>query len=213
MSKSHKMLLDSLKWRREYKPEEIEGEKLSLEASTGKMFRRGFDSIGRPAIYMTPSRENSTDYVKNVQLLVYTIEQAIASMGENVEQMVWVIDFGEYSNRHATPLSVAREILDILSNQYPERLGAALLISAPFIFSVFFTAVKPFIHPVTRQKIHFVGKSNQEQVDSLSKFFDITTVEKRFSGSSDFEFNANVFWPAELEFERERKAKLAPSEL
>lgn len=207
------MLLESLRWRAEYKPEEIDGESLREVASTGKLFYRGHDKSGRPVVYMTPSRENSQDYVKNVQNVVYNIEQAIASMPDGVEQMVWIMDFADYSSRHSVPLSVAREILDILSNQYPERLGTALVMSAPFLFTMFFTALKPFINPVTRSKIIFVGKSSEEQVEVLSKYFDMSQIEKRFSGTSDFEFNIDEVWAEQLELEQRRKQLLAPAEL
>lgn len=210
VKKSYKMLMDTLEWRRTYRPDEICAEELRFEASTGKMFRRGFDYLGRPILYLTPARENSTNYENNLKLLVYTMEQAIASMAVGVEQMVWMIDFEGYSAKHAVPLSVAKEVLNILSNHYPERLGLAFVISAPLLFSIFFTTIKPFIHPITRKKIHFVGKTEGEKIETLSKYMDMSQIEKRFGGTNNFIYNIDEFWSAEIVFEKERKAKLLP---
>jgi hypothetical protein len=91
------MLRNSLEWREEYKPELISAEDLREEASTGKMYRRGFDKSGRPVVYMSPGKENSTDYVRNVKLLIYTLERTVDSMPDGVEQMTWMIDFNGYS--------------------------------------------------------------------------------------------------------------------
>jgi hypothetical protein len=86
-SKAFKLLQGTIEWRRSFKPNLIEAKNISNEASTGKLFHHGSDSLGRPVIYMTPARENSKDYEKNIQLLVYTIESAIAAMPPNVEQV------------------------------------------------------------------------------------------------------------------------------
>jgi hypothetical protein len=206
LNKSYKMLRDTLKWREEFKVEQITAEHVKEEAKTGKMFKRGHDALGRPTVYMTPQRENSKNYTKNLQLLVYTIERAIDSLPEGVEQMSWVIDFNGYSLSNAPPISVAMETLNILSNHYPERLGVAVMVDTPWIFGLFWKAVSPFIHPNTAKKIQFVsGQSEKEKL--FSKLFDIHSIEKRFGGKDDFEWNFDKIWKDEIEQDQKRLKK------
>ena len=68
---------------------------------------------------------------------MYTIEKAIKEMPEGVSQMVWMIDFKGFSISSSPPISQCMEILNVLSNHYPERLGLAFIIDTPFIFNVF----------------------------------------------------------------------------
>jgi hypothetical protein len=119
VKKALKMLKGSLEWREKYAPDKISAQSLEHEASTGKLYRRGFDKFGRPVIYMLPAHNTSKDYVSGVKLLVYLIERAIESMPEGVEQLIWFIDFKGMTRQNLTPVGVAKETLDILSNQYP----------------------------------------------------------------------------------------------
>ncbi|GAB2290580.1 hypothetical protein Dimus_024861 [Dionaea muscipula] len=56
--KAAKMLKETLKWRLEYKPEEIRWEDIAHEAETGKLYRSNFvDKLGRPVPVLRPSRQ------------------------------------------------------------------------------------------------------------------------------------------------------------
>lgn len=74
---------------------------------------------------MRPRFQNTRNYALQTQLTVYTLEMAIASMDRScgVEQLVMLIDFHGYSIWNAPPMSQTREVLSILMDHYPERLG------------------------------------------------------------------------------------------
>lgn len=51
-------------------------------------------------------------------------------------------------------------MLNILQNHYPERLGLALILNVPWLVDMFFKLIKPFIDPVTRDKMWFNPKAS-----------------------------------------------------
>ena len=53
------------------------------------------------------------------------------------ERMAWLIDYRGWSFRKAPPLRQSLEVLNILQNHYPERLGVALSYDPPHIFQTF----------------------------------------------------------------------------
>jgi len=58
-----------------------------------------------------------------------------------VEKICWVMDFSDYGKRAKSPdgRQVATNSLNILQNQYPERLGTILVMNAPWYFSLLYT--------------------------------------------------------------------------
>eukprot|EP01132_Coremiostelium_polycephalum_P009069 gene9069-11107_t len=199
----------TLAWRKSYKPHEITAESLSHEASTGKQYVLG-KSLGRSVIYMRPVRENTKNYDKQIQLLVYNIERAISYMDQHKghEQIVLVIDFNNYSIFNAPPMSVSKQTLDILSHHYPERLGNAFLIDTPFIFNVFWKAIHPFINKCTAKKIIFVNGEKQKK-KILPQYFSMDELEEDVGGNLSFKYNHQNFWKNEIELNRKER-KLPP---
>lgn len=66
------------------------------------------------------------------------MENAIVNLPPNQEQMVWMIDFQGFNLSHIS-LKLTRETAHVLQDQYPERLGLAILYNPPKFFEPFFT--------------------------------------------------------------------------
>jgi hypothetical protein len=136
IEKAEKMLLNTLQWRKDFKPHKILASDIADEALTGKLYLFGKDKYDRPIIYMRPARENSTNSEKQLKYLVYNLERAIRSMPNHVEQMVWLIDFKDFSLKNSPPINQSLAVVGILSDHYPERLGQAFLVDTPFVFNI-----------------------------------------------------------------------------
>jgi hypothetical protein len=65
------------------------------------------------------------------------LENAILSLPEGQEKMVWLIDFTGWTMANAVPIKTARETVNILQNHYPERLAIAFLFNPPKVFEAF----------------------------------------------------------------------------
>jgi hypothetical protein len=95
------------------------------------------------------------DAPRQVNGVINTFERAIETMDvtKNVEQWCLIFDFNGYSMSNAPPMHVAREILDIMMNCYPERLGVAIFYDAPWLFNIFWRAISVLVPVQTRAKV------------------------------------------------------------
>ncbi|KAJ6440011.1 Inositol polyphosphate-related phosphatase [Purpureocillium lavendulum] len=198
-------LLATLAWRREYGLEALTADYISPEQETGKQIIAGFDREGRPCQYLNPGRQNTDTSPRQINHLFYMVERVVDVMPPGVESLSLLINFKPSKHRQNTsvPISTAREVLHILQNHYPERLGKALIINVPWIVQGFFKIITPFIDPVTRGKLKFNEDMRQyvppEQLWSAD-----------WNGDMEFEYDHDTYWPALNDMcRRRREAKLA----
>lgn len=121
----------TLGWRREYGLDEFTPDYISPEQETGKQMIVGFDKMGRPCQYLNPGRQNTDASPRQIHHLFYMVERVTDMMPAGVESLSLLINFKPTEKRKNTsvPVSTAREVLHILQNHYPERLGKALIIN------------------------------------------------------------------------------------
>lgn len=129
-----KRLQGTLAWRREYGLDDFTPDYISPEQETGKQMIFGFDKQGRPCQYLNPGRQNTDASDRQIHHLFYMVERVTDMMPPNVEMLSLMINFKPSKQRQNTsvPISTAREVLHILQNHYPERLGKALIINGKF---------------------------------------------------------------------------------
>mmetsp|Transcript_15404 Transcript_15404/g.26454 ORF Transcript_15404/g.26454 Transcript_15404/m.26454 type:complete len:300 (+) Transcript_15404:51-950(+) len=214
--KAEKQLRETLKWREHYRPQAIKFLDVEHEACTGKVYRDGFDKFGHPVLILRPACQNTTDKVMQMKLLVYMLERCVESMGSGVEKLVMVTDFKGYSRKNAPDLSQSKETLHILSTHYPERLFRAISVDPPLMFWAFFKIIKPFIDPVTAQKVMFApdGKSKKKE-ESYAHLWDIlikAETDKALHGDADRPYNPEQYRRQEL-LNDVRKGLLTPDDL
>lgn len=135
VDESAKRLLATLAWRREYGLDDFTPDYISPEQETGKQIIVGFDRQGRPCQYLNPGRQNTEASPRQIHHLFYMVERVTDMMPANVEMLSLMINFKPSKQRQNTsvPIATAREVLHILQNHYPERLGKALIINGMFV--------------------------------------------------------------------------------
>ncbi|CAN4116318.1 unnamed protein product [Withania somnifera] len=184
VKKAAKMLKATLKWRFDYKPEEIRWDDVASEAETGKIYRSNYtDKHGRPVLVMRPRCENTKSVKGQIKYLVYCMENAVVNLPEDQEQMVWLIDFHGF-NLSNISVKVTKETAHVLQEHYPERLGIAILYDAPKIFEPFWKVAKPFLDPKTVRKVKFVYSEDPNSKKMMEELFDMSLMESAFGGDN-----------------------------
>ncbi|KAL1215518.1 Phosphatidylinositol/phosphatidylcholine transfer protein SFH11 [Cardamine amara subsp. amara] len=194
VEKAKKMIEETLKWRSTYKPQEIRWHQVAHEGETGKVSRASFhDRQGRVVLIMRPALQNSTSSEGNIKHLVYLLENAILNLPKGQEQMSWLIDFTGWSMAANVPMKTTREIVYILQNHYPERLGMAFLYNPPRLFQAVYRAVKYFLDPKTAQKVKFVYPKDKASDELMTSHFDVENLPKEFGGEATLEYDHDDF--------------------
>ncbi|KAL5703925.1 hypothetical protein ACHQM5_022417 [Ranunculus cassubicifolius] len=193
VKKTIKMMKDTLKWRYQYKPEEIRWEEIANEAETGKIYRLNYlDKYGRSILVMRPAMQNTKSTKGQIRYLVYCMENAILNLPSEQEQMVWLIDFHGFNLSHIS-VKVTKETAHVLQDQYPERLGIAILYNPPKIFESFWTVVKPFLEPKTYRKVKFCYSNDPNSKKIMEDLFDMEKLETAFGGNNETGFDINEY--------------------
>ncbi|KAJ1415312.1 CRAL-TRIO lipid binding domain [Sesbania bispinosa] len=164
------------------------------EGETGKVSRANFhDKLGRTVLIMRPGMQNTASPENNIKHLVYLMENAILHLPEGQEQMSWLLDFTGFSLSTNISVKTARDIIYILQNHYPERLGIAFLYNPPRIFHAFFKAVRYFMDPKTAQKVKFVYPNNKDSEELMKSLFDMENLPSEFGGKASLKYDHEEF--------------------
>ncbi|XP_044499667.1 phosphatidylinositol transfer protein 3-like isoform X2 [Mangifera indica] len=191
--KATKMLEQSLKWRLQYKPENIRWEDIAQEAETGKIYRADYyDKFGRAVLILRPGFQNTKSTESQIKYLVYCMENAIMNLNPENEQMVWLIDFQRWT-MSSISIKVTRETANVLQNHFPERLGLAILYNPPKVFESFWAMVKPFLEPKTYKKVRFAYSDDIQSQRIMEALFDMDKLETVFGGKNTTGFNYEAY--------------------
>ncbi|XP_068660511.1 uncharacterized protein [Aristolochia californica] len=187
--KASKMFKETLKWRLEYKPDQIHWEDVAQEAETGKLYKANYlDKEGRAVIILRPGFQNSSSKRGQIKFLVYSLENTIHNLAPGQDQMVWLIDFTNW-NLSSISVKVTQETTHILQDYYPERLALAIVYNPPKIFESFWKIVKPLLDTKTYKKVRFVYPDDPESQKIMEDLFDKDKLESALGGRNSVGFS------------------------
>ncbi|KAF1957909.1 CRAL/TRIO domain-containing protein [Byssothecium circinans] len=198
LAQASKRLQGTLIWRREYGTDGFTADYISDENETGKQVVLGYDNEGRPCLYLLPNKQNTKNSPKQVEHLVYMLERTLDIAPPGQESLALLIDFRNSSAGSQPSIATARQVLNILQNHYPERLGRALITHLPWYVTTFLKLVSPFIDPVTKTKIRYN--------EPLTSHVPSSQLMKNSGGEVDFAYDHSIYWPALDALAKERRA-------
>jgi hypothetical protein len=102
-----------------------------------------------------------------------------------------MIDYQHFRVRDAPPMSTNRWTINILQNHYPERLYKAYILHPGFFFKTFLQVIRPFLDPVTRDKIVICGGNTAP--DKVGQRFNLKEVEQCAGGEREGNFDSQEY--------------------
>ncbi len=110
---------------------------------------------------------------QQIKFLIWTLETACRLMEGNVGKYTVLINMDGFSLFNQPSSHVSRESAKALSSRFPERLGAAIILNAPFYFRAFYAMISAFVDARTKSKINFIkgdlkdGSSSAKEMEAI----------------------------------------------
>jgi hypothetical protein len=191
---SFNQLYETLGWRRDFGVENLTAKDIEKQLRLGNIYIQGKDKAGRPILYLKKHLDNAEEFDYNLYTkeLVYLMEKAIRLMGPGVESWIWIVDLNGYCRADATPVDIARQIIHIMATCYPERLYKCVFVDAPMIFHGFWSLIKHFLDPVTKEKIVWVegpATPGSKKQQTFLEWIDPNQLEVAYGGNLDYHYN------------------------
>jgi len=211
LDKGEVLIRKTARWRQEFGYSRIfdgsSAEELAKESQLGNMYVRGYDKTGRPALYFKPGGAGFNAEPAGVKYLVYCVERAIACVEKQARtgrlalppddpvgrKFVLLVDCDGLGMGSLLTGSIVRDLIGVMQDHYPERLGVAFFVNAPFLLHSFFTAASTFLDPVTIAKFQFVSEEGEERMQAMCQHFDPACLEPAFGGEDDEPFRSHIF--------------------
>ena len=180
-----KQFLDTIVWRWKWGLNQLlfHGESMvdQNELRTGKTFFLGFDRSNRPINYISARAHSKGEYPmeSTEKLTVLTMEIGRKLLRPPVESVVVLFDLTDFSLRNMDYQHV-KFLINVLQNYYPESLGLALIVNAPWIFNSCWFVIKGWLDPIVQQKIRFV-----RHLSELNQWIPADLLPKHLDGNRE----------------------------
>jgi hypothetical protein len=159
------MLEKTIAWRKEFRPFAITLADIHDIMGLGTVFVAGTDRKQRPVVYMRPGGDNPFQADKRVKLIVYMLEE---TSRRGYESLTWIVDFARLGGKDQQSPETRKQVMHVLQNYYPERLGSLLMVNTPWYIGLVARLMWPFIDPKTREKIK-LGVSVKKLVEYVNE--------------------------------------------
>lgn len=134
-------------------------EGIAKRFSNGASIVRGYTKDGLALFQNFPRADTSWDENFYIKGNIYTLERALASTERRTDgekdKVVVMYDYNGYKMKNSPPIMLVNKLLTILQDHWPERLEHVFVVDAPFIFRAFWTLIKHFIDPITKELVSY----------------------------------------------------------
>mmetsp|Transcript_13590 Transcript_13590/g.17912 ORF Transcript_13590/g.17912 Transcript_13590/m.17912 type:complete len:316 (+) Transcript_13590:268-1215(+) len=137
---------------------------LEKEISSGKMYVEGRDLDGRPIIHVHLGKGQFTSSLA-MQLLVYNLENAVASM-DVIGEISVIINCFNFDKKNLPGVQVLKEGIKTLAAHYPNRLGRLFVTnvdnSVPWLL---WKGLSWTLKPSTKQKVQLLSSTESKVLE------------------------------------------------
>jgi len=187
LEKAYEQLINCLKWRREFKPEQIKEEDIKNQLSSGKVFWLPIkDKQGRPVmVFFGGLHDPNCNLEELKKYVVYIIESEYSKATPGSDWQYLLIYDRVGFTRSNFDKDGLRDVTVMLSNYYPEILGEVLIANTNWLFWIIFEIVKIFFDAKTKQKMKILGNDIKSD---LLKYFDEDSLWSFYGGKFKWQF-------------------------
>ncbi|EIN09582.1 CRAL/TRIO domain-containing protein, partial [Punctularia strigosozonata HHB-11173 SS5] len=191
-AEAREMIRQTLRWRDEFKIDEVLKEEFDPEVygNIGHIF--GKDKLGHPIIYNLygANKQAFADVPKFIRWRVQFMEKGIQLLDfETVDQMVQVHDYEGVGmrDRDQNSKNAAKEATNIFSSHYPEFLApnGKFFVNVPTMMAWIFWIFKPLLSAATLAKMRVVGSGPKAIGKEILPFVDASELPKRYGGTAE----------------------------
>jgi hypothetical protein len=131
-------------------------------------------------------------HIRQQEYMTKRLEAASIKYNRPIEKQIVVFNLANLSySVDFNAMNTFKRTVAIDEAYYPERLQSFFMINAPWFFTAIWAMLKPFIDPVTSDKIHIVGG---DYLDTLREHIDDSQIPEDLGGS----FKMIWQWPYRL---------------
>jgi hypothetical protein len=186
ISKASEMMQKAIKWHLEVRPADIDLSKMSHIIETQRFYIPGFDKKGQACLVIKVKNhipkqfplEDMTTYS------VAIIHKIIRKSEQNGQMRFSVIMDRQGASRSNQDIAFSSSFVQVVLNNYPERLAMFAVIEPNWVFKIAFTAVRLFLSQATLDKIKLLGG-----LDELKQWFDDDQMISDHGGSFPHRFD------------------------
>lgn len=189
ISSAVELMMDTLKWRDQWGVQKLmengENDLIIEECSTSKTYHMGKDRSNRPITYVHANEhiKGQFPFDSTEKFVVLNMELGRDLIDSPIEEGTVVLDMANVTFKNLDYQHI-KFMINAMQNYYPECLGLALVVNAPWGFNTIWNIIRPWLDPIVESKIHFVKTSKD-----LIEYIDPIYIPKRLNGNhSDFKF-------------------------
>ena len=205
LNKATQLLFDYLQWKRSFGCP-VDPRTCMTELLKGKTFVHGTDRVGNPVIYHFVRKQDPStrDLQEAVRAVVFWAEQAEKSATATGKVTVCFVRAG--ATNANSDLGLAKAIMRILANNFPERLDRVLVYPTGIGYRAAWATFQWLLDPTTRKKIQPVSDQYE-----LIQYIAPEQLLAEFGGHNQFQFSAAAipglnWWDLET-VEKEQREK------
>lgn len=190
LKKCTSLLRTTLDWRRDFKPQHLNLDNVPSDYwESGRMYLMGIGVGDRPIVMSkvrgVKKQVSKINFEDELKYLMFIIELAISQMDKHVEDWIWFIDLSGFSRNESPPLGVMKSTIQVLNDHYPSRLFRCFILDAPWVFSILWKMISPFIDPISYAKFNFLDSDKKKRRKVLSEFVDPAILETSYGGDKE----------------------------
>jgi hypothetical protein len=189
ISSAVQLMMNTLQWRSEWGVRKLlekgESDLIVEECSSGKTYHMGKDKFGRPVTYVHANEhiKGQFPFESTEKFIVLNMELGRYLVESHIEEGTVVLDMGNVTLKNLDYQHI-KFMINTMQNYYPECLGLALVVNAPWTFNTIWNVIRPWLDPIVESKIRFIKNSKD-----LIEYIDSSNIPQRLEGNqNDFKF-------------------------